>query len=102
MDSPNYFRFIAALLIVLGLLYGCLWLLQKLQPRLTKFRSSSKEPARLKIVESLFVDPKRRLLLVQRDDRQHLILCTGNQDLLIESDIAVVSHREHPHDIQTD
>jgi flagellar protein FliO/FliZ len=42
---------------------------------------------RLSIVEVKVVDAKHRLLLIRRDNREHLVLMGGEQDLLIESGI---------------
>lgn len=44
---------------------------------------------RLSVVDSLALDPKRQLLIVRRDNVEHLILTGGTQDLVIESGIAV-------------
>lgn len=44
---------------------------------------------RLSISDSLPLDPKRQLLIVRRDNVEHLILTGGTQDLLIESGIPV-------------
>ena len=87
MDNPNYVRFVVALIFVLGLLYGCLWLVQRLGPKLTTMRMRTSKTQRLKIIESLFIDPRRRLLLIERDDQQHLILLNQNQDIVIETNI---------------
>lgn len=44
---------------------------------------------RLAVMDSLALDPKRQLLIVRRDNVEHLILTGGSQDLLIESGIVV-------------
>ena len=48
-----------------------------------------KTPAnpRLRVTEAARVDAKRRLLLIRRDDVEHLILTGGPVDLLIETGI---------------
>jgi hypothetical protein len=43
--------------------------------------------SRLGISEYYEIDKSRRLVLVRRDDMEHLVLIGGNQDVLIESDI---------------
>lgn len=43
---------------------------------------------RLNIVEIMPVDAKRRLLLIRRDDKEHLIMLGTERDLLIEQGIA--------------
>lgn len=42
---------------------------------------------RLNIVEILPVDAKRRLVLIRRDDKEHLIMMGAERDLLIEQNI---------------
>ena len=44
---------------------------------------------RLSVVDSLALDPKRQLLIVRRDNVEHLILVGGANDLLVEADIPV-------------
>ncbi len=43
--------------------------------------------SRLGISEYYEIDKTRRLVLVRRDDMEHLVLIGGNQDIVIESDI---------------
>jgi len=42
---------------------------------------------RLAVIEVAAVDTKRRLVLLRRDDREHLVLLGANSELLIESGI---------------
>lgn len=51
---------------------------------------------RLSVVDSLALDPKRQLLIVRRDNVEHLILTGGTQDLVIESGIAVAEPAAQP------
>lgn len=51
---------------------------------------------RLSVVDSLALDPKRQLLIVRRDNVEHLILTGGTQDLVIESGIAVAEPAVQP------
>jgi flagellar protein FliO/FliZ len=44
---------------------------------------------RLAVVDSLALDPKRQLLIVRRDNVEHLILVGGPQDVVVETGIAV-------------
>lgn len=82
MDGVSYLRFILALLLVLGLLALAAFLLRRsgLGPKLGRSR-------RLSVLESLPVGPKHRLLLVRRDDVEHLLLLGPEGDLVVESQI---------------
>lgn len=46
------------------------------------------KPRRLGVVESTSVDGRRRLILVRRDNVEHLIMTGGPVDVLIETGIA--------------
>jgi flagellar protein FliO/FliZ len=50
-------------------------------------RSSGAESSRLGISEYLDVDKQRRLVLVRRDNVEHLVLIGGSQDLVVEAAI---------------
>jgi flagellar protein FliO/FliZ len=73
---------IVVVLIVLGV-----WLLKLL------FNASSKATRgrnrRLAVIDSLALDPKRQLLIIRRDNVEHLILTGGPHDVVIETGIAV-------------
>lgn len=88
MDFGTIFRFVVALVFVLGLI-GVLTVVAKragLSPRATRPTPGSKK--RLSIVEVMAVDAKRRLVLIRRDDREHLVLLGVDRDLVIESNVA--------------
>jgi hypothetical protein len=51
---------------------------------------------RLGVVETATVDAKRRLLLVRRDEVEHLVMVGGPVDMLIETGIKGRPHLEPP------
>jgi hypothetical protein len=58
-------------------------------------RNSGAESSRLAISEYLEVDKHRRLVLLRRDDVEHLVLIGGGQDLVVEAAIRTgVERRE--------
>ena len=83
----DYGRFFFALVAVLALIALLAGLARKLGYGYGRVPRSAAR--RLRIVESLAVDSRRRLLLVRRDSVEHLILLGSGPDLLIESGIAV-------------
>ena len=88
MEFGTIFRFVVALVFVLGLI-GVLAIVAKragLSPRATRPTPGAKK--RLSIVEVMAVDAKRRLVLIRRDDREHLVLLGVDRDLVVESNIA--------------
>ena len=85
----EYLRFGLALIFVLGLIGACSWFGKHmgLTPRIT----AAAERNRLSVIEIQSIDARRKLLLIRRDDVEHLIMLNGERDLLIESGIAPVA-----------
>jgi hypothetical protein len=52
-----------------------------------RMRSGARRESRLAVVESAMVDTKRRIVLIRRDDVEHLILIGGPADVVVESGI---------------
>lgn len=78
---------VLALGVVLVLIVLAVWLLKlvsNLSGNATRGRNK-----RLSVVDTLVLDQKRQLLIVRRDDVEHLILVGGPQDVVIETGIAV-------------
>lgn len=82
------------LLILLGLFYYGMRALSG-SGRLGKWRPGQ----RIGVVESAPVDGSRRLVLVRRDNIEHLLLLSGEGDLVIESGIPV-ENRDAPPDFE--
>lgn len=88
MDIDQLLRFALALLFVLGLIGGFALLGRRMgfTPRVTA-PILGRARRRLGVVEILGIDAKRKLLLIRRDDREHLILLGSGQDVVIEQGI---------------
>lgn len=85
-------RFIIAIVAVglaLAVFAGVLWFIRNrpVAPLLT--RSPKARQKRLSVIDATIVDTRHRLVLVRRDNVEHLILVGGPQDLVVESGIAV-------------
>jgi flagellar protein FliO/FliZ len=53
---------------------------------------------RLEIIDSLVLDPKRRVVLIRKDNREHLILVGGTQVMVVDSyDIPQSHPLQQPH-----
>lgn len=75
---PIEYLFVAA--VVLAVLFVI-----TLAFRMLAGRGSGQESSRLGVSESLEIDRQRRLILLRRDDVEHLVLIGGAQDLVVES-----------------
>ncbi|MGF1611156.1 MAG: flagellar biosynthetic protein FliO [Kiloniellales bacterium] len=87
MDLDVYARFLLALLFILALIGTLAWLARRfgLGGRLV---ANSPGQRRLAIAEVLALDSRRKLVLLRRDDREHLVLLGPTTDLLVETGIA--------------
>lgn len=95
MEATSYLQFIFALVFVLGLIAALAWVARRfgLAPRATLPRGGgkgdgAKAERRLAIVEVLAVDARRRMVLVRRDDTEHLVLIGAERDTVIETGIS--------------
>lgn len=85
-NAEMYLKVIFAFAFVVALMFAFSWLLKKLGLATPGMTPGTKR--RLKVVEYLPLDARRRLVLVRRDDREHLIVIGGQGgDLLVEGDI---------------
>lgn len=72
-----------ALLIALLLVF---WLFRKIFGNATTRMNKSRQP-RLSVTDAAVVDDKRRLILVRRDNVEHLVMIGGPSDIVIEQAI---------------
>lgn len=82
-EAGRAVQMILALLLVIGLLLAIAWLFR----RLVGGGFSGHKGARLGVIEAAHVDGRRRLMLLRRDDVEHLVMIGGPNDLLVESRI---------------
>ncbi|MEM6812200.1 MAG: flagellar biosynthetic protein FliO [Pseudomonadota bacterium] len=85
MDYGDYLKFLFALIFVLALMGLLAFGLKKLGLDRSGVMTGRKK--RLKLLEIQAIDTKNKIALVQRDDRQHLILIGQNSSDVIESNI---------------
>lgn len=62
------------------------------------FGGSRSRRDRIRIVEVVQVDPKRRAILIRRDDMEHLVLVGGPTDIVVETGIAAPYEAAEPED----
>jgi flagellar protein FliO/FliZ len=80
-----YGRFLLALVFVVALIGVLAWLARRFNLGNRAFATGGNR--RLAIVETAPLDAKRRLLLVRRDNVEHLVLLGPDRALLIEGGI---------------
>jgi flagellar protein FliO/FliZ len=74
MILADFARAVFALALTLGLLGLCAVALRRYGPEVLARVSTQKKARRLAIVETLVLDPSRRLVLVSCDGRERLLL----------------------------
>jgi flagellar protein FliO/FliZ len=90
MSLDTYFRFLLALVFVLALIGGCAWLAKRFGfgYGIGKGKLGQRgRSARLGIVEIQSLDARRKLILVRRDDVEHLLLLGAGGETVVETNI---------------
>ena len=85
MDVAHYLRFVASLVFVIGLILAGVWAVRRFGLGGTMMRPAARR--RLAVVEMLPLDARHRLVLVRRDDREHLLLIGSAAEAVVERDI---------------
>lgn len=84
MDTVDYAQFTMAFLLVIGLIGLMALAMRRFGDPAKRFGGKNAE-TRLRVVETRLLDSKRRLVLIERDHRQHLLLLGEQRETLIES-----------------
>jgi flagellar protein FliO/FliZ len=87
MDTMGLLRAVVALVFVLGLIAAAAWAARRFGPGFG-LTPKPKAGRSLGVIESLQLDARHRLVLVRRDDRQHLLLIGPNHSTVVEGSIA--------------
>ncbi len=84
MELFDFIRYIAALIFVLGLIGGLAWASRyfKLAEKWANLSTSNR---RLMVIESLALDPRRRLMIIRRDNIEHLIVLGPSGETVVET-----------------
>src|SRR4051795_4820791 len=86
-----FFAFVA----VLGLIGLAAWLVRRFAGNRLGASTNRGRMPRLAVIDAAAVDGRRRLVLVRRDNVEHLLMIGGPTDIVVESNIVrVASARE--------
>jgi flagellar protein FliO/FliZ len=96
-EMPLPVRFFIAFLIVLGLIGVTAWVVRRFGGERLDAMTRGRQP-RLAVIDAAQVDGRRRLILIRRDNIEHLLMIGGPTDIVIEPNIvrAVAAGREAP------
>ncbi len=81
MELLDWARAVFALIATLALILGAAYAAR----RLGMLQPGAQAPRRLKITESLMLDPRRRLVIVSCDGREHLMLLSPGGDVVVSA-----------------
>jgi flagellar protein FliO/FliZ len=98
MDVSAYFRFLVALVFVLTLIVAMALLARRAGLGFPKAASKSSGNRRLSVVEVAPIDGRRRMVLVRRDNVEHLLLLGPTTETVIEAGIASGTDTVSPED----
>lgn len=80
-------RFVIAFIAVLGLIVGAAFLMRRFSSGGVGSSSSRGRQPRLAVIDAAAVDGRRRLILIRRDNVEHLLMIGGPSDVVVEANI---------------
>lgn len=83
MELAEYGRFFLSLAFIIGLIFVCAWVAKKLGLD-KKLRGVTAATGRLQVADTLYLDPKRKLVLVRADAREYVILLHGDRATVVD------------------
>ena len=86
MELDGYIRFLLALLFVLGLIGLLTWLARRLGLGGRVIPTTGRQQ-RIGVTAAIALDGRRRLVLLRRDDVEHLVILGPNSETVVESGI---------------
>ena len=83
---PLAARFFIAFLVVLALIGLTAWLVRRFGANRLGSAARGRQP-RLAVIDAATVDGRRRLVLIRRDNTEHLLMIGGPTDVVVETNI---------------
>src|SRR5476649_482836 len=91
-EMPLAWKFFIAFAVVLALIGLTAWLVRRFGAnRLGGAGRGGRQP-RLAVIDAATVDGRRRLVLIRRDNIEHLLMIGGPTDLVVEPNIRSEEH----------
>lgn len=94
LNGTMILRLVAVLALVVGMIFVATWIARRI--RFGASGSAAAKLRRLSVQEVRPLDGHRRLVIVRRDDVEHLLLIGGGNDVVVETGIPVQTSREDP------
>ena len=87
-------RILVAVFLVLALIGALAWLVRRFRSERTEAASRRARQPRLAVVDAAKVDGRRHLVLIRRDNVEHLLMIGGRADIVVEPNIVRAGARE--------
>ena len=84
MEWSEYLQFAMALAFVLAMMGLLAFVMRKINDK--KYNFLSKQ-GRLNIIEQKMIDPKHKMVLIRRDNTEHLVILSPHGTLVVENGI---------------
>jgi hypothetical protein len=85
-DMPQAAKFVVAFVVVLALIGLTAWLVRRFASNRLGAATRGRQP-RLAVIDAASVDGRRRLVLIRRDNVEHLMMIGGPNDVIVEPNI---------------
>jgi flagellar biogenesis protein FliO len=86
LELPTPVNFIIAFVFVLLLIGAAAWLVRRFGATATDTAQRGRQP-RLAVIDSAAVDGRRKLVIIRRDNVEHLLMIGGPSDVVVETNI---------------
>src|SRR5580693_1667523 len=98
-QSMQTLTFLFAFIAVLALIGVAAWLVRRFATNRLGANTNRGRMPRLAVIDAAAVDGRRRLVLVRRDNVEHLLMIGGPSDIVVESNIvrAMPAREQLPH-----
>ncbi|MEA2991323.1 MAG: flagellar protein FliO/FliZ, partial [Alphaproteobacteria bacterium] len=98
VEMPTAGKVLLALVVVIALIGGITWAVRRFGADRFGGSSARGRQPRLAVIDAAAVDGRRRLVLIRRDNVEHLLMIGGPTDLVVEPNIvrAIGAPRELP------
>jgi flagellar protein FliO/FliZ len=84
MDTVDPARFVASFIFILALIALMAYLLKRFGGTALLARAVD-ENSRIRMIETRYLDPKRKLVIVRKDEKEYFLLLSEGREMLIES-----------------
>ena len=92
-------RFVVAFVIVLALIGATFWVIRRFGATRVGAAAQRGRQPRLAVIDAAPVDGRRRLVLVRRDNVEHLLMIGGPSDIVVEQNIVRAVPVTAPRDV---